>query len=910
MRAAHDEQCSPSVNRREEIVRRLVAAALAALVAVTTLGASPAGASDWDVLPRDVLIAAAKLSWTPPTSASAVDAREVLERTRGRAGGELQPQEACFGEEHADPFDTATMDVVVYGAGLDCDYGLWVLYSETADEWSDSDLDGVVWSFDTDADPASGCGGFEWLALGWWDSTYGLAAGLYYTPSCDVSAMQFVDSAEAVRLSTADIGLVFSAYPTSVPETLRWGGSLKSYWNTSSDYMPNSGFHESAVVGGSPCPTTSQSHFVLTSQPDAAATALRLAGASEVRKKDYGIVSFEADAALARTALAAAGLSIAIYPDFSLTSFDSPNDPGYATQWPLEAVQAPQARDSIPPTADVAIAVIDSGVDATHPDLRGALLPGFDATHGIILGSGNHDVDGHGTAVAGVVAAITNNGSSLASLGGGLSILPIRYDSRASTAVVAIRHATDRGARVINASWGSPCEAAPIADAVAYAQSRGVLVVAATGNEGTEQLNYPAAYPGVLGVGATGFDGTIAPYSTTGAAVDLVAPGGSGDGDPSHDVPVLRSGGGTETVVGTSFAAPLVAGAAGLLLAGNSSLDATTVAATLLSTAVDQGAAGHDSVFGAGVLNAAAAAAQVKENTPEPVARFWGGDRFDTAVSVSRGSYPAAGSAGAVVLARADNYPDALAGAPLASSKAAPLLLTPSATLDARTEAEISRVLAGGRTVYVLGGEFAIAAPVASRLQQVGYHVVRLGGADRFETAIRIAEATNGAPEAIFLATGRDFPDALVAGTTARAARGVVVLTDDGTLPAATANYLAAHPVQRYVVGERARPADPGAPAFGGSTPSEVSAAVARHFFPAPRGVAVASAANFPDALGGGAQASQLGIPLLLTPPDGLAEPAASYIAGVAASARGGILYGGTLALSAAVADQVRAALS
>jgi subtilisin family serine protease len=280
----------------------------------------------------------------------------------------------------------------------------------------------------------------------------------------------------------------------------------------------------------------------------------------------------------------------------------------------------------------VRVADIDSGVDATHPDLAGKLVAGYDAAAATPLAAGNSDDVGHGTATAGVIGAATDDATGLASLGYDTTVMPIKVaDSTGaislSSLVRALYWAADNGARIINLSLGG-CELVQAeTDAVKYAQSHGALIVAAVGNEALDgnPTEYPAALPNVLGVGATGFDGTRAIYSNTGSYVDIVAPGGSGDGDPSHDVPLLRTGGGVVQEAGTSFATPLVSAAAALVLARRPDASPADVARILTSSADDRGAAGRDDSFGAGMLNAGAAMQQAAVApspfpTPSPTA--------------------------------------------------------------------------------------------------------------------------------------------------------------------------------------------------------------------------------------------------------------------------------------------------
>ena len=177
--------------------------------------------------------------------------------------------------------------------------------------------------------------------------------------------------------------------------------------------------------------------------------------------------------------------------------------------------------------------------------------------------------------------------------------------------------------RVVNMSLGGPGYSQGLADAVAYAQAHGVLLVAAVGNQATKgnPVEYPAAFPGVIGVGATGYNGAHSWYSNTGTQVDIVAPGGSADGNPSHDIRVLQAAGTTTTMAGTSFASPTVAAAAALVLARNPALQPFQAGQALVNSAADLGSPGPDPIFGAGLLDAAAAAqaASTIASAPDPM---------------------------------------------------------------------------------------------------------------------------------------------------------------------------------------------------------------------------------------------------------------------------------------------------
>ncbi|HET9186957.1 MAG TPA: cell wall-binding repeat-containing protein [Acidothermaceae bacterium] len=289
------------------------------------------------------------------------------------------------------------------------------------------------------------------------------------------------------------------------------------------------------------------------------------------------------------------------------------------------------------------------------------------------------------------------------------------------------------------------------------------------------------------------------------------------------------------------------------------------------------------------------------------VSRRAGLDRYKTAAEISAASFDAEG-AGAVVLARADTYPDALVGAPLAATKNAPLLYTSGSTLPAETKAEIERVLAHGRTVYLLGGTSAVPQAIASEVSAMGYTVVRVGGANRYATAVAVADQM-GDPTPAFLATARTFADALAAGPPAALEHGAVLLTDGPTLPAETRAYLDAHQGDVYAIGGAAASADPEATPIQGSDRYATAALVAERFFPTPTLVGIASGTTFADALPAAAYLGKAAGPLLLAGPTGLPAPAGSYLSAAQGSVNSALIFGGSAAVPDAADGQVRQAL-
>jgi PKD repeat protein len=281
------------------------------------------------------------------------------------------------------------------------------------------------------------------------------------------------------------------------------------------------------------------------------------------------------------------------------------------------------------------------------------------------------------------------------------------------------------------------------------------------------------------------------------------------------------------------------------------------------------------------------------------MSRLSGADRFGTAVAISQASFPN-GGAGAVVLARGDDYPDALVGASLAAAKNAPVLLTVGDALSSDTATELQRVLAPGGTVYILGGLDSVPDSVATQVTALGYTVVRYAGANRFATAVQVADALND-PSTVLLASGTNFPDALSAGAAAAKVGGVVLLTDGTTLPAETSAYLAAHATKVYAIGGPAAAADSAATPLVGTNRYETSLDVAQLFFSMPGVLGFASGEAFPDALAGAALLAHEGAPLILTAPTALPAVVDTYLVSLTGTSTTTYIFGGDNAVSTAV---------
>lgn len=311
----------------------------------------------------------------------------------------------------------------------------------------------------------------------------------------------------------------------------------------------------------------------------------------------------------------------------SSRSAAAPNDPLYEQQWGLRSANTPAAWDVTTGAPEVIVAVIDSGFDFGHPDQPINLLAG---PNYVDRDQYPDDDDGHGTHVSGIISAAMNNATGVAGVAPGVSIAVVKALDRegrgtAADIASAIVWATDaalrRGGRpIINLSLGGPRPSRTLCDAVSHATSRGAIVVAAAGNEGTASVGYPAACPGALAVAATDRSGNRWASSSFGPQVALAAPGVAilSTWSPLAPRPWECSGKLYCTVSGTSMATPFVAAGAALTWSTHPELTADQVADILFTTASDQGPPGRDADFGWGSLDVGAAVTKGREISTGP----------------------------------------------------------------------------------------------------------------------------------------------------------------------------------------------------------------------------------------------------------------------------------------------------
>lgn len=282
-----------------------------------------------------------------------------------------------------------------------------------------------------------------------------------------------------------------------------------------------------------------------------------------------------------------------------------PDDPRFDDGWHLERIKAPSAW-SASRGEGVVIAILDTGVDASHADMDGKLLPGYNVADG---SRDTSDVHGHGTRVAGAAAAATDNSIGVAAVGWDAQILPVRITNRSdgyatySDIAQGLTWAADQNAHVANISYDAT-NSATVASAAEYMRNRGGSVVVAAGNAGTDP-GY-AGSPYMLSISATTSNDSKASWSNYGDWIDLAAPG--------VGILTTNEGGGYASVSGTSFASPVTAGVVALVRSANTDLSPETLEDILKTTAHQVTGDEHHPYYGYGRVDASAAVAKASSS--------------------------------------------------------------------------------------------------------------------------------------------------------------------------------------------------------------------------------------------------------------------------------------------------------
>jgi subtilisin family serine protease/putative cell wall-binding protein len=318
-----------------------------------------------------------------------------------------------------------------------------------------------------------------------------------------------------------------------------------------------------------------------------------------------------------------------------------------------------------------------------------------------------------------------------------------------------------------------------------------------------------------------------------------------------------------------------------------------------------------------------------KFTVTDSILRLSGSNRRATAIEVSKNGFPSAASADAVVIARDDTFPDSLAGSPLASLAKAPLLFTKSSTLDTTVREEILRVLDPSSDaepdIYILGQTAAVSSGVEAALNALNpqWQVKRVGGANRSQTAVMIADEMGalrgGPPDTVFIATQKDFPDALAGSVpasdvTVNAKRIPILLSDTHALTQATREYLEAYKSSistAFILGGTSALSSsvhnqlglfvPNITRLAGNDRYSTATTIAEQFYKGPVSASFATGQNFPDALAAGWHSGLRSSPLLLIKGTSTPQSTIDYVRGHSSTLLGGFMYGGTAVISDAV---------
>ncbi len=320
------------------------------------------------------------------------------------------------------------------------------------------------------------------------------------------------------------------------------------------------------------------------------------------------IQSSEAVADVLLQGLASDGLVRYAERNYLASGAYEPDDPDYSDlvkSYGLRKIHAESAWDVSRGSPTITVAVVDSGISAAHPELAGRIVSGYDFVNGDADAS---DDQGHGTHVAGIIAAAMDNGEGLTGVAPEVSLMPVKALNAMNTGswadiAAGIVYAADQGAQIINLSLGGPVDDMVLLDAVRYAAGKGALLIAAAGNVPDGGAFYPASYPEVMAVGATDSNDVRWTSCNYGDYLDVAAPGAGIWSTywtaASPATYMFKSG--------TSMAAGYVSGLAALLLAVNPTLTAADLRQIMRETADDLGEPGPDLLYGAGRINAGTA---------------------------------------------------------------------------------------------------------------------------------------------------------------------------------------------------------------------------------------------------------------------------------------------------------------
>ncbi|MGM7702986.1 cell wall-binding repeat-containing protein [Pseudalkalibacillus sp. Hm43] len=539
------------------------------------------------------------------------------------------------------------------------------------------------------------------------------------------------------------------------------------------------------------------------------------------------------------------------------------NDPYFSYQESyFNQINVMNAWGVFSPKQNVTVAVLDTGVDHTHEDLE--VLSGKNILNPETIPD---DTDGHGTHVAGIVGAKTNNEVGGAAISQQVNILPVKVlegeKGDMSDVIEGIYYAVDQDVDIINLSLGMYNNSQALNEAIQYATSKDILVVAAAGNDNVDRTVYPAAYPEVLAVSSvkTGTE-EKAHFANYGSGVDVVTPGT----EIFSTFP-----GGYGYMEGTSMSTPMVSSLAAMLIRHQPTLHNDQLRDIIKSTAKP-----ISPELGRGLIQTDQALAYLKEKN-----RIYGANATETSIQISKSHWTELEnkvieiegdkhSGKFIILATRNDFPDSLAASQLSTKLEAPVLLIRNENQVGKIVDEAKRLSAN--QVLILGGSGAVSDSIKNKIENSGLKTVRLKGVNRYETAVKIAETSTSASKKAFIVSGQQFPDALSIAPIAGKLGIPVLYVNSNKIPDATQQYLKKHKIQETIIvgGYSVISNDvakklPSPIRLRGKDRYETNYEVLKYFKQFNSEIYIASANDFPDALAGSALASTKGTSLLLT---------------------------------------------
>ncbi|WP_407312619.1 S8 family serine peptidase [Desulfosporosinus sp. SB140] len=492
----------------------------------------------------------------------------------------------------------------------------------------------------------------------------------------------------------------------------------------------------------------------------------------------------------------------------------NPTDPLYSQEWGLTKIEAQKAWNLGFTGSGIIVAVVDTGVDLNHPDLKDNILPGYNAITGVTGSTTTQDNNGHGTHVSGIIAAEAN-GVGVVGVAYQAKILPVKALTKQGEGTDdciadGITWAADHGAKIINLSLGSDSEGDVLKEALQYASNKGCLIVAAGGNQedNLTTISYPAADPLVLAVTATDSKDQIASFSLPGPQAGLAAPGVNIVSD------YWQNSSGYAALDGTSMASPFVAGVAALVWSAHPDLSVQQVRLALENSALDLGSAGRDNSYGYGRVDAywAVRFADKSQIFSSPANLDWAGGTVQGGTNTT--SATLAVPARAFGLDPSSNVTVSIGPASNAAALPSDILpmgdavslqwnasvkkflrLTLATVGNTPDPSRIGYIFHWSGTRWILIGGGLNATAINTDITEPGIYRVgfslppeehRMGGNDKIQTSLQIslAQFPNGT-DTVLLATADDFSDALSGVPLAYKLHAPILLTTRDQLPAA-----------------------------------------------------------------------------------------------------------------------------